>query len=246
MDEPAKWFPDSMDCNESSDEGDPVELNKSLEGRGEVESSIEIGEGENDEGRTGRKSVLTSRMFAEIERNGVLQAIDPRACILLTQPRAISASGLDRLEHSFTSYESTSTFTGYNAAGGKAVVIKLEGVYSHYPKMFLSNTKRLPEAEVNTILAETPDWYGVVDGHHRLLVLQRLIEKRSEQWCGFQWNVLLIPASPIDQLRAYARARNSLQEENFIVKTSVYDVMRALKDDAKTLVREKFEPGLLA
>jgi len=179
-------------------------------------------------------------MFADIEDNSVMHSVDPRACIPLTNPRTISTSGLNRLEHSFTDGSQTSTTSpGYSAAGGKAVVIRLEGAFAHYPKTYFTEVKCMAASEIDILMKETSEWFGVVDGHHRLLVIQRLIERRPEQWCGFQWNVLLIQPAPLEKLRAYARARNALQEDTFIVKTSVYDIMKALKDDANTLIREK-------
>jgi len=183
-------------------------------------------------------------LFGEMEEGASIIRVDPRSCVPLTKIRHVSPSGLDRLEHSFTGGANNAIVEGgLSAAGNKAVVVKLEGAFCSYPRSYLIEERGMSIEESKKELAKFPVWFGIVDGLHRLLVIQRLMKKIPEQWAGFSWTVLCIRASPLDQLRAYARARNALQEESYIIKTTVFDIMKSLYEDSNTLKRDKCLEG---
>jgi len=117
------------------------------------------------------------------------------------------------------------------------VLIKLEVVYAGYPKAYFKG-KGMSDDDAVAHVNKVYTWYEIIDSLHRQIFIARLMLQIPEQWAGFLWPVFLIRPAPLDQLRAYARTRNSMQEEFHIVKSTLCDTMPALKYDSQTLIAE--------
>lgn len=167
--------------------------------------------------------------FSSLLQGATVQALDPMACIPFTRIRNIVDGCVDVLCRIFESAG------GITTGGSMAYVIKLEGVYASFPLDYFREklgSEEAAEKELN----KRNEWYGVVDGEHRASALQRLICKDPEKWAGFTWTVhVLNTTASIASLRAFARACNQKNVEDFVVVPTQYDVLRNLKQDYITL-----------
>lgn len=97
----------------------------------------------------------------------------------------------------------------------------------------------MSEADAKEKAASQEQWYGVVDGMHRLLAIWELSDKDYDTWKGFSSPVTVLKGGlSVSVLKQLARQQNAKYSVECLVETTFYDTIRGLRDEAKRLSRE--------
>lgn len=167
--------------------------------------------------------------FAQLLEGATAQSLDPMSCLPFTRIRNIVDGCVEVLCNIFEE------LGGLTTGGSMAYAIRLEGVYASYPLEYFRD-KMGSEEDANKEVSKRELWYGIVDGEHRLTALQKLICKDPAKWAGFSWTVTILKTSAsLAALRAFARACNQKNVDDFVVIPTQYDVLKNLKQDYTTL-----------
>jgi len=179
--------------------------------------------------------------FADLVAGGVVVHIQTERCLPLTRVRAISASGVQRLSHAFAKGKQAPGMSqGHSSGGGLPTVVHLTS--ESPPELLEAATaslkleRHLDDEQAQEVFEEEGDWYGVVDGAHRLAALQHLASKNPEEFAGYKWYALKVPHAPLQRLKSFARDRNEKQRKEHIVSFTLYDMLQNLRDVAATLI----------
>ena len=160
-------------------------------------------------------------------------SVDPLSCIPLTNIRCISPSGVERLKRSLSNGNGG---LNYIAGSDTPIVVSLSGSFHHYISNYFQSECGLPESESNTKIKSRKDWYGVVDGMHRLKAITDLAAEYPDSWEGFLWPVTIIKGDcNIQVLKQLARQQNIKHSDAFYVESTFYDMLQGLRDEADRL-----------
>jgi len=158
--------------------------------RGRVEGNrIEYDNG-ND---SGEGQGVAKALFADVMEGSINTTVDPRQCIPLTRIRSVVTSGVKRLKASFCKIAGTGQNpyqfeTGITAGSDAAILIPITGVYRKDLNDYFRE-EGLSEAEVQQKISSQENWYGVVDGAHRLAAILELVSENPSLWLAIQLKV---------------------------------------------------------
>lgn len=137
-----------------------------------------------------QENCVAKALFADVMEGSINTTVDPRQCIPLTRIRSVVRSGVERLKASFRAGGGPGSGTahkyesGITAGSDSPILISLTGVYRNDLRDHLQE-KGLRESDIRAEMSSGKDWFGVVDGAHRILAVLELISENPTLWLGF-------------------------------------------------------------
>ena len=177
---------------------------------------------------------LAKGRFSFIYQESFQREISVKHCVPIMGIRNISRSATVELMKEFSVEENG--VVGYSAAGGLKVVVKLPDEKLGLVKDFLLSKGESKEEATARTFNQGIEWYGVVDGAHVHTALMNLHDFRPDPFMDFHWIVTVIKWHPIETLRAFGRARNSLQSSH-VTEMTIFDTVQAMHDIANKKAR---------
>ena len=191
---------------------------------------------------------VAKALFADVMEGSSNTTVDPRDCIPLTNVRAIVRLGVERMKVLFRGHAvaegnheagEAPHEPGITAGSDMPVLMPLTGTYRRYVIDHFKG-KGLTETEAREKSRTRTQWYGVVDGMHRLVAILELIDELPAQWSGFSWSVTILSGGHnVQVLRQLARHQNGKHAPSYYIGTTFYDTLCGLREEAARLKAEK-------
>ena len=170
--------------------------------------------------------------FSFIWEGSKTKVVEVTECISVLRVRAKSDAGVLKLTRLMAQREDG--VAGHTSAGPLPVVTEIPPEHMHFVLEYFMDEHDMTEGDAEAQMSSRPgrQWYAVVDGNHRHAALLRHAGQNPGEFAGFPWRVHVIRWQPIRILKGFARARNVMQQNKFLVEMTLYDTLRSLKDIA--------------
>lgn len=160
--------------------------------------------------------------------------VDVADCVSIIRVRAKSDSGVVGLASLMARRENE--VAGHNSALPLPVITEIPNGHMHLVLEYLVEERGMTEAEASNHVSASSrsgrKCYAIEDGNRRNDALLWHAHQNPGDFVGFPWRVHIVKWNLIRILKGFARARNFMQQNEFLVQMTLFDTLRSLRDIA--------------